>query len=164
MNTRTNAFPGTHPSIDQLDRLRTGLLDDDPAARAAVAAHLETCPECQRQEELWPRVSRALDHAAADRGIANVLASRRHRALRGLSSRSRRTPYLGFAVAAAVTAAAVGIGAVLVDMNKPSAPTPTIPTPTLAASDASTPDLYADLDFYLWLMHKQAHADGSPNG
>jgi anti-sigma factor RsiW len=164
MKTRTNAFPGTHPSLDQLDRMRCGLLDDDPDTRAVVAAHLETCPECKRQEALWPRVSQTLDHAAADRGIANALATRRRRALRGLSSRTPVTPHLRFAVAAALGAVAIGIGAVLMDMNKSPAPTSTVPTSTLAASDAPTPDLYADLDFYLWLMHKQAHADGSPNG
>jgi anti-sigma factor RsiW len=147
---------GRHPNTVELDELRTGLLDRDPNRRAAITAHLKACAACQRQEALWPRLLHALDRQAADDGVAGALAVRRHRALHGSPRVRSRSAYLGLAVAAAVTAIAIGIGTVFLNETK-------APEPIVAAVEAPGPDLYADLDFYLWLVHKRSDENTSPN-
>jgi hypothetical protein len=100
---------------------------------------------------------RALDQQTIDERLAAQLAARRRQALHGGSRRRARPPYLGFAVAAALVAIAVGIGTIVLNDTKD-------PAPVIATADVPSPDLYADLDFYLWLMHKQGHENKSPNG
>lgn len=145
-----------HPDPIEIDRLRAGLLDDDPPARAAIIAHLEGCAACRRREALWSHLLQALDAASADRGAAAALASRRQRLLREATGRRTLVVRPWLAIAAAIAAMVIGVGAALViDARSPD---------TTQTAQAPAPDLYADLDFYLWLMHQHAHAPASPNG
>lgn len=157
MNKRTDRYVNQHPSTIVLDALRAGLLDSHPERHAAVTAHLNTCADCRRQAVLAPRLLRALDQQTIDGRLAAQLAARRRQVLHGSPRRRVRSAVLGFAVAAALVAIAVGIGTIFLNDTKE-------PAPVVATADAPSPDLYADLDFYLWLMHKQGHEAKSPNG
>jgi len=156
MNKQTDSFLNQHPSAAEFDKLRSGLLDSDPTRRTAVLAHVNACATCQQQEALWPRLLHALDQQAADRGIAGALAARRHKALRSARRARPRPAYLGLAIAATITAIAIGIGTLFLNDTKD-------PTSVVAAVESPAPDLYADLDFYLWLMHKRTNDNASPN-
>jgi len=157
MSKTTEAFMDRHPSTVELDALRAGSLDSDPDRRAAVLAHLGHCAACQTQNALWPQVRRTLDQQTANDDVAGALAVRRHRALKGVRRASSRPVYFRFAVAAALTAIAIGIGSVFfIETERPET--------TVAAVEAQSPDLYADLDFYLWLMHNPSDDNSPPNG
>lgn len=144
-----------HPQTADLDRLRAGLLDDAPAAREALLAHLQSCSECQARSALWPRVSAALQPAAADGHVGGMLAARRQRALRGQGATRRKPPAVAFAVAAAIAAIAIGVSTLLHEPDFSETP----------VASTGAPDIYADLDFYLWLLEQQGDAeDDVPNG
>ena len=155
MKIQTDRYTNQHPSTIVLDALRAGLLDSHPERHAAVTAHLNTCADCRRQAALAPRLLRALDQQTIDERLAAQLAARRRQALHG--RRRARATFLGLAVAATLVAIAVGLGTIFLNDAKN-------PAPVAATADTPSPDLYADLDFYLWLMHKQSHGDKSPNG
>jgi len=157
MNKQTDRYVNQHPSTIVLDALRAGLLDSHPERRAAVTTHLSTCADCRRQAALAPRLLRALDQQTIDERLAAQLAARRRQALHGSPRRRARATFLGLAVAAILVAIAVGLGTIFLNDAKN-------PAPAAATADTPSPDLYADLDFYLWLMHKQSHGDKSPNG
>jgi hypothetical protein len=156
MNSRLRHSNDTHPADAALDRLRAGLLDREPATRDALHAHLRECRVCQERAGLWSRATEVLDQGATERGLAGRLDARRQRALRGVSTASRRRTPIAFALAAAVTAVAIGLGVfVMNDRDDPDA--------TVVTATAQSPDLYDNIDFYLWLMEKHASEDASPN-
>lgn len=154
MSKPTERFEIAHPGLEELDRLRAGLLDATPAARAAVLAHLEDCRECRARAALWPRMAAMLDEAAMDRATARDLSARRSRALQGIGAQRPRRAPIALALAAGVAALGIGIGTLfLAPSQNPDSP--------VAASE--TADLYVDLDFYLWLLHNRANENASPN-
>ncbi|MFL6652030.1 MAG: hypothetical protein ACJ8J7_12170 [Sulfurifustaceae bacterium] len=155
MNMRKDAID-PHPSAADLDRLRAGLLDPEPAVRERLSAHVRTCPVCQERVGLWPHLIEQLEGASAERGLVGRLAVRRERALRGERTQTRRRAPFAFALAAAVAAAAIGLGIFFFNDDDMA------PADPVAATNS--PDLYADIDFYLWLMEKQESQDASPNG
>lgn len=157
MNKQPDRYVNQHPSMIVLDALRAGLLDSHPERREAVTAHLNTCADCRQQAALAPRLLRALDRQTIDERLAAQLAARRRQALRGGPRRRARSAFLGLAVAATLVAIAVGIGTIFLNDMKD-------PAPVVATADTPSPDLYADLDFYLWLMHKHTNEDKLPNG
>ena len=134
-----------HPDTELLDRLRAGLLDDDPVQRTELEAHLEDCQRC-RQRYNWDGHLQVGGLAIADTG--ERLDRARRRALEatppGLAHR-----FVPFAVAAANARVAV----LLV---KPALE-PETEAARLASTDArEVPELYEELDFYLWLAdHKE---------
>lgn len=156
MSKQTEHSQTTHPSAAELDRLRAGLLEATSAERAAVLAHLEDCSECRAHAALWPRLVTALGEAALDRASTNALRARRRLALQGIGTRDARRRPIALALAAAVAAVAIGIGTLFLGPSRNS-------PPSLAGTEAPAADLYVDLDFYLWLLHKQAHEGASPN-
>jgi predicted anti-sigma-YlaC factor YlaD len=154
MNVHLNPST-THPSDAQLDQLRAGLFDARPAERDALQTHLRECGACRERASLWTRAAQLLDDGAAERRLASILGTRRRRALRGIGAARRSRAPFAAALAVAVTAVAIGLGVFFVnDRNDPDA--------TVTAT-APSPDFYTDIDFYIYLMEKQANSDASPN-
>ncbi len=134
-----------HPHPEVLDRLRAGMFDDDPQQRLLLEQHLSHCPAC-REAFSWPDqlgTFGEIDERQLDR--------LRHEALRARAPASRR--WLPAAAAAAVLLAVFALA------NLGHSPPP--PAPRVAASDATVPDLYEDLDFYLWLADHKGKRDSS---
>lgn len=157
MATRDERMTGAHPADDELDRLRAGLFE--AAGHEALRAHVAACPACQARSRMWARVGASLDALAREPGLAPRLRARRERALRGeaAGSRRRRTAAAVFATFI-VAALALGLGTWTYldrepgDLQIASAP-----------GRENVPDLYADIDFYLWLLEREA-VNQAPNG
>lgn len=136
-----------HPDSELLDRLRSGLLDDEPQLRSRVEQHLQTCPACRRSYH-WP---------ASLQGAGRVsdaqLDALRRQALAAPAQRTRR--WLPLAAAAALALAAVGLISLLPSPQSPRAPQVAVSEPN------NVPDLYEDLDFYLWLADHKGSGDSS---
>jgi hypothetical protein len=146
-----------HPDDVALDGLRAGLLDD-----AATRAHVGACAVCQERLTVWDRLAHNFQTTmASDSTIARQLHDRRRAALSGRLAASatlkpRWTPqYL--ALAATVATLAIGLSVfVTLDRNAPDA------TPdTSSAQAGSASDIYADIDFYLWLT-KEGLIENTP--
>ncbi len=135
-----------HPAGELLDRLRCGLLDDDPRERARLEQHLRHCADCRRAYD-WPNTLLA----AGDIPEARLQRLRRH-ALNAPVRRARRL--LPLAAAAALIVAVAG----LVNLSHQSASSPPA---RVAAGGQKVPDLYEDLDFYLWLADHKGNRDSS---
>jgi anti-sigma factor RsiW len=147
-----------HPDDALLDRLRAGLLDGAPETRRALDAHLESCAACRQRYQRWPQAARsAFDADAHDPALTRALAARRRAALQGArpAARTRFAPY-ALALAASLAALAAAIGAALY-LAPSSAPMQT------AEISAPEPDLYADIDFYLWLAIHETERSPSPD-
>lgn len=145
-----------HPTTAMLDRWRAGLLEESPAQRDAIVAHVHDCAVCQQQIGLWSQTVETLEHGTKDAATTSRLRARRHRALRGMTPPPSRRIRPLLALAAAVTAIAIGIGAFLYMGQR------TGENAVVATNESG--DFYADIDFYLWLLEKQAHPDAPPNG
>ena len=146
-----------HPDPDQLDRLRAGLLDDQPETKAGLEAHIAACASCQDRcnwQFLEPR-NLGLDADALQQSLRNA---RRQ----ALQAGGRRRPYnlVPYATAALLLiAVSIGIWTLQPDSGSQQ---------QLAAQDSQmVPDIYEDLEFYLWLANQNdngnADEDASPN-
>jgi len=134
-----------HPSDEQLDRLRAELYDDAPAVRDALAAHLAACAQCRARGAIWRDTAAILASAAAPT-LAGALRARRRDALAGRPARRAAMPRMAFALAATLAAVVIGTGLFFyVDTGDDAV--------TTASNEQA--DIYADLDFYLWLLHEQ---------
>ncbi len=150
----STSSPNTvHPDNTQLDQLRAGLLDHQPAIKLQLLAHLQACNACHRRATDLNRLI-AIQRDHADPRLAQQLRSRRMTALMdGAVQHPRRTLTRRLAPAfalATVVAVMIGIGGFL-EIN----PAPPPPALTQTSSD-TVPDLYADIDFYLWLSNHPA--------
>ncbi len=148
----------SHPDDRALDRLRAGLLDDTTELRA----HVEACTVCRQRLAVWDRLARALPAGISPDGtLAAQLRVRRQAALAGLATvhapgAGRWAPrYL--AMAAAVAAVAIGVG---VFMALDRGGSDTAPN-ALSVQVDRPPDIYADIDFYLWLT-KEGLPENTP--
>lgn len=151
-----------HPDPEQLDRLRAGLLDDRPQEMAALEAHLAACDACRARlgswEQLMPgALGPALDPAALGRD----LRAARQRALDSDRSMQHRHTFTPWATAALLLiAVSVGIWTGHHWLQ---------PQPQLTAQAThEVPDIYEDLDFYLWLADQkdtesETHSDNPNN-
>jgi hypothetical protein len=153
MNSSLEQSSAAHPQSAELDRLRAGLLDGDPARRAELEQHLRVCRVCREQVGLWSKVAETLDRGISEPGLMSRIGARRHRALHGFSRPARRLTPVALALAATVAAVGIGLGLYI-------SHAPTTPEVAVEASGEQS-DLYADIDFYLWLMEKKADEDGS---
>lgn len=144
-----------HPTTAELDQWRAGLLDRNPAQREALTAHVSSCGVCQEQTEIWSHVRESLD-TTNDATVAGRLRARRFRALRGTASHAPRRWTMAFALAAALTAVAIGLGTFVFMHEQPAELAP--------VAENESGDVVADIDFYLWLMEKQVDQDASPSG
>lgn len=145
----------THLTDMELDARRAGLLRGGTDDARRIDDHLAQCSDCRARLQQWADVAMALD--ARDPWIDHALRRRRQAALDGDGVTPRPRPWrLTAALAAGLTGVALGLGVML------HAPENTAPvTQAQAPTATEVPDLYADIDFYLWLMRKDQPEDGS---
>ncbi len=144
-----------HPDDDQLDRLRAGLLDGTPEHQGLMA-HLAACETCRWRLHRWQVLVRA---AFAEDGRDAQL----YRALKDVRPDrlvAARTPrfFPPLALAATLAALAIGVASVLPPILRPA----TAPTQT-AETHTPSPDLLADIDFYLWLSGYETKSPSPPD-
>ena len=137
-----------HPATELLDQLRAGLLDDDPVQKSELEAHLEDCQRC-RQRYGWDGQLQLGGLAIPD--ARQGLDQARQRALKatrpGLAHR-----FVPFAVAAAIALVAVLLVKPALEPDSDEA--------RLAGTDTKeVPELYEELDFYLWLADHKGDKD-----
>ena len=143
--------PDQHPDTEILDRLRAGLLDENPSQKAALETHLQQCETCRRACH-WPVAALQPNSTQSER-LARQLDRARHRALQAPAKTSLRrfTPLLA--------AAAIALVAVLV--VKPLQSPESEETQLAVTGPGAVPDIYEDLDFYLWLADHNDAPDSS---
>ena len=139
-----------HPDSEFLDQLRAGLLDENPSQKAALEAHIQQCVTC-RQRYDWPTALRA-DDTQIQR-LERRLDQARQQALLA----PKKTDLRRFAPLAA--AAAIALVAVLV--VQPLRSPDTDDTQLAGTTPGAVPEVYEDLDFYLWLADHKASPDSS---
>ena len=150
-----------HPDPETLDRLRAGLLDDRPAEKAAIETHLSTCEDCRNQQSVWSQIASASMTGQPD--LAGVRLQLRQASNQALSSQTVRRHVFGLApyATAALLLIAVSFGL----WNYQSGTTGDTQEPATVAQ--AVPDIYEDLDFYLWLANQNETGtednDGNPN-
>ena len=136
-----------HPESDRLDQLRAGLLDEQPAVKLALEAHITGCKICQERCNWHILDPGALGPDLDDIALQQSLRDARSQALQ--SGGQRR--HYGFVpwASAALLLVAVSIGIWTQQPDNGS-------QQQIAAQDAGTvPDVYEDLEFYLWLANQQ---------
>lgn len=141
-----------HPSDAELDQLRAGLYDDRAAEREALRAHVTTCAACSARLGVW---TQAIEALALERpGIRGQLQARRAAALAGDGAAVVHAPRWGLpmALAAGVAAVALALGVALHTLDNGA---------DVQLAETEVPDLYTDIDFYLWLLRKQQDEAGS---
>lgn len=145
-----------HPTDRQLDELRAGILDEHPADREAVRAHITDCTACAARLGQWDQTKQVL--SIEHNGVRHALRARRAVALAGNAAVITRPVRWGLsmALAASVAAIALGLGVLVYPPDNTN-------DAQLAATAADEPDLYTDIDFYLWLLRKQ-HDETGPSG
>ena len=146
-----------HPEPDQLDRLRAGLLDDQPAVKIALEAHVAGCTTCQERSNWQVLHPGALGPDLDSDALRQSLRKARRQALQS-SSRPR---YYGFAryASAALLLVAVSVGIWTLQQDNSS-------QQQMVVQDTGTvPDIYEDLDFYLWLANQEdnVNTDEAPD-
>ena len=141
-----------HPAPEQLDRLRAGLLDDEMDTATILEAHIRNCPECQSHLSSWTRLQ---ELAQSSEGDQSLLASRLREARAAALSAAAplKKPLLQPALA---IAASLMLAAGLV-LWSPWSALDIAPDQMAQHQEEPGPDLYEDLDFYLWLAGRQAH-------
>jgi len=135
-----------HPDSVLLDRLRAGLLDDAPEQKARLQQHLQQCPQCRHS------YNRTANLLPATPGLNRRLDDLRHQAL-AVPPAGRHRWQLSLAAAAALALLAV----TLVNLQPGEQNT----NPQIATRSQATPDLYEDLDFYLWLANHKGTGNSS---
>lgn len=134
-----------HPDREQLDRLRAGLLDDEPDTRAALEAHIEGCPDCQASLQGWQQLGPDALGPAID--TARVAAGLRQARQVALAGTGRRRP-MRYATLATAALLLVIVSAGLLTLN-------TGQQQNTMQATAGVPEIYEDIDFYLWLADQQ---------
>jgi len=142
-----------HPAPEQLDRLRAGLLDDKTELVAVLEQHISGCMSCQRHLDGWTRLQELMEPSEQDQAVvASQLKKARQAAFRPSASAGNRFMQPALAVAASLV---LVIG--LVVWN-PWSPLDTTQDQMAQHQEESAPDIYEDLDFYLWLAGHQESA------
>ncbi len=137
----------THLTDEQIDRLRAGVDE-----QAAWATHLSACAHCQARFHAW-RGLRPAPGAA----LAGELAARRAAALTQAKSGTGHPRWHHPALAATLAAVSLGLW-----MFLSPAPT-TVIVADRGSAATPLPDVYADLDFYLWLSKQSPEEQGEAN-
>lgn len=151
----TNVKPiSDHPSDAEIDGLRAGLYDDRVAEREALHAHIAACGRCGARAGLWAQTKDAL--GIEPPYVHAQLRTRRAAALAGTGAAVPRAARWGLplALAAGVAAVALALGVALHTPDN---------SRDVQLAETEVPDLYTDIDFYLWLLRKQQD-DIGPSG
>ena len=159
MKNTDQPITATHPEAAEIDRLRAGLLDGDKSTRDALLQHLQACATCRAQIADWDNL-RDTANTTRDPRLSRELRTRRQAALAGQAS-GRAVPeqhWPRYAVAATL-AITIGIGVFF----RFEAPLPGAQPELSVAQSDKVPDVYTDIDFYLWLAKQPAHNDSEEN-
>lgn len=132
-----------HPTTSDLDAWRAGLLD--ATAAQSVATHVAACADCARAARVADALHRV---ASASPELERQLRVRRRTALAAPARRSALSPK--WAVAASMSALALGLALYLGSGDKANAP-------------SLDGDVYADVDFYLWLAERDERTNHAHN-
>lgn len=137
-----------HPDTELLDRLRAGLLNDSIELKARLEQHLVGCPQCRGRLHAWEHLGRDALGAwpVADGKLSVGLKEARRRAMAG--GRHRRIMRYPVLATAAVLLIAVSAG--LWTLRHEFVDTAQM----TARTSEEIPDLYEDLDFYLWMANQ----------
>jgi len=145
-----------HPELAQLDRLRAGLLDDQPEIKIALEAHIAACVTC-RERCSWQLLQpRAAGHDLDSAALRQSLQNARRQALQA-GSQGHHHGFSPYATAALLLiAVSIGIWTLQTDDGGQQ---------HMAAQDSRMiPDIYEDLDFYLWLANQKDNGNGDEEG
>jgi hypothetical protein len=145
-----------HPEPDQLDRLRAGLLDDQPEAKATLEAHIDGCAICQERNN-WNLLRPGALGLDLDKDtLQQSLRHARRQALQ-TGSLHRRHGFVPYATAALLLiAVSIGVWTLQPENNSPQ---------QMSAQDTRMiPDIYEDLEFYLWLANQKDNGNGDEEG
>jgi len=149
----------THPDTEQLDRLRCGLLDDEPQLKTSLNEHIAACPDCMTRFSSWDQLHQMAEKTGiTNQQLKHKLGSARQTALAASpSTRSHRL--IPLAVAAALFTA-LSAGLLTLQYNDPAFIQKN--NDTLAVQMGSDIlDVYEDLDFYLWLATQEENGANS---
>ena len=137
----------THPDTETLDRLRAGLLAETSAEREALEKHLAGCPQCRARLDSWRQLGlEALGSQLDTRAVTDGLRQARRHAM-STGERRHAGAYSALA-AAAMLLLAITAGLWTWQPGLDGMPQMT------AHSGDMVPDLYEDLDFYLWMANQ----------
>lgn len=132
-----------HPATSDLDAWRAGLLDATAAQN--VATHVAACADCARAASMTDTLQRV---ASASPELERQLRVRRRTALAAPARHGVLSPK--WAVAASMSALALGLALYLGGGEQANAP-------------SLEGDVYADVDFYLWLAERDEKATHAHN-
>jgi anti-sigma factor RsiW len=146
----------THPDMELLDRLRAGLLDEDAEESSRLERHIGTCPQCRGYLEGWKQLGpMALGPELDPAAVSKQLHQLRQQALASAKRPHSRNYQL--LATAALLLIAVTVGIWTVQYQESDAPQMT------AQGGDTVPDLYEELDFYLWLADQNGDDTNSDN-
>lgn len=151
----------THPDTEQLDRLRSGLLDDDHQLKTSLEEHLAACPDCQSRYTRWDQlyqISNRSDLKGAQ--LKRDLRTARQTAL--TSDHQARPRQLVPLAAAAALFTALSAGLLTLQYNGSGFNQAQDETQLAVQTESEVLDIYEDLDFYLWLATEEEN--GNTNG
>ncbi len=144
----------THPDTALLDRLRAGLLDATAEETSRLERHIETCPQCRAYMDGWKLLRpMALGPELDPAAVSNQLRQLRQQAL--ASAKRPRLRNYQLLATAALLLIAVTVGLWTIQYQDSGAPQMT------AQGSDPVPDLYEELDFYLWLAGQ--NGDDAPH-
>jgi anti-sigma factor RsiW len=137
-----------HPDTELLDRLRAGLLDDSIEIKDKLEHHLVACPQCRSRVHAWEHLgSHAMEAwPVADEKLSVGLKLARRQAM--TAGRPRRT--MGYPALATAAVLLIAVSAGLWTLRHEFVDT----MPMMARTSEKVPDLYEDLDFYLWMANQ----------
>ena len=143
-----------HPDPEQLDRLRAGLLDDQPEEKTTLESHIEHCPACQSQLNSWQQLDPdALGPRLNTGSLGHSLQQARQQAMSNAGAQHSRT-FMPYATAALLLIV-VSVG---VWMAQPEHQDSSL---KMADRSQEVPGLYEDIDFYLWLAGQNGNTINS---
>ncbi|MDH3637149.1 MAG: hypothetical protein OES09_01625 [Gammaproteobacteria bacterium] len=159
------------PTADQLDRLRAGLLDDDPVLTKRIKESLVSEPEAAARNGIWQRLAHELDVSLEQSfALVNQLRLRRREALTG---KRRLRPFAPVIAAGAMAALALVLGVTLfIDRDDTPATSAAVEAPQMVAKATDYRvqanaddhrDLANNLDFYVWLVNQRQPTETGRN-
>ncbi len=136
-----------HPDTELLDRLRAGLLDDSSEIKARLENHLVGCPQCRGRLHSWEYLGR--DVLGAWRADGKLSAGLKLARQRSMTARRHRH-IIRYPVLATAAMLLIAVSAGLWTLRHEFVDT----TQMTARTSEEIPDLYEDLDFYLWMANQ----------